>query len=212
MNKLFNKFLILLIVVLTSLGLYLYFSNGIKSEAANTTDGGLSSSSNQTTTAPTEMEQRIADDTSFISTLMSLNGIKIDTSLFSDKSFTKLNDNNVKIAVDTVGRSNPFAVISDGGSSAQPVVSIVTNEATQVTDKTAILNGTVNDSSATGTYFEYGASDTLGKTTNQSKQSMIGGISALITGLTSKTTYYFRSVAKISGTLVYGETISFTTN
>jgi hypothetical protein len=210
MNRFYNKFLIVLVGVILFGGLYIYFSNGLKSEAA---DSSLSSSQGAAASSAVTTDQKIIDDTAFIATLSTLNTIKIDTSLFSDASFTSLNDNNVQIEIGDVGRSNPFALMSvDNTKGTTSTPAVVTNNATQVTDITAILSGTVNGSNATSVYFEYGTiSDALDKKTTPVKQSLIGGFVTNINGLSTKTSYYFRAAAKVNGTVLYGDVVSFTT-
>ena len=218
MIKLTNKFLILLVIIIIFIGGYLYFSNGLKSEAATTSpDGSLSSTTavnaSITTSSTSPINEKIASDIAFISKLASLNSIKIDTSLFSNKLFTKLTDNNIDIETGPVGRLNPFALIGlDGAKSTVIASQVTTKDATQVTDKSAVLNGIVSDPTATSVYFEYGLDQTLGSTTGLLKQSLIGGFNTIITGLTSKATYLYRAVSKINNVLVYGDIISFKTN
>lgn len=54
-----------------------------------------------------------SDATAFLSTLLSLNKIKIDIALFNNPIFTRLKDNTVPILNEGgVGRSNPFAEIT----------------------------------------------------------------------------------------------------
>jgi hypothetical protein len=218
MIKLTNKFLIFLVIVIIFIGGYLYFSNGSKSEAATTSPDGSLSSTTATdasfvTSSTSPVSEKIASDIAFISKLASLNKIKIDTSLFSNKLFTKLTDNNIEIEAGAVGRSNPFALIGLNETKGTVIVSqVITKDATQITDKSAILNGTVSESTATSVYFEYGTNEALGNITGPLKQSLIGGFNTIITGLTSKTTYLYRAVSKINNVLVYGDIISFKTN
>lgn len=207
-----NKFLIMLAILIILGGLYL-FSLGNSNVSAATTDSSLSSSISNSSTS--SLDNRIVEDTAFLSTLTSLTTINIDTSLFSDASFNALNDNTVKLDAVPAGRSNPFATIDTASSNNASVPSspVITNEPSQVTDKTAALNGSLSSlTGVTSTYFEYGSTASLGKVTQPAKQSLIGTFITNIGGLTSKTTYFFRAVAKINGNTVNGEVISFTTN
>jgi hypothetical protein len=211
-----NKFLIVLAVAIMLGGLYVYFYKDLNVSAATQTQSDSSLSSSITgNPSLSSLDDKIAEDTAFLSTLVSLTTINIDTSLFSNQSFNALNDNTVKLEPVAAGRQNPFAAIDvtslDNASvSTSPVI---TNQPTQVTDKTAILNGAVNSASGvTSTYFEYGPTASLGKTTQSAKQSLVGTFIMNISGLASKTTYFFRAVAKINGSIVNGEIISFNTN
>lgn len=218
MTKLINKFFILLVITVIFIGGYLYFSNGQKSEAATTTsDGALSSTTAADASlvagSTSPVSEKIASDIAFISKLASLNKIKIDVSIFSNPLFTKLTDNNIEIAPSAIGRLNPFALIglnSTKGTIVAPVVT--TKDATQVTNNSALLSGIVSESTATSVYFEYGTNEALGNITGPLKQSLIGGFNTIVTGLTSKTTYFYRAVSKIDNVLIYGDVISFKTN
>jgi hypothetical protein len=74
--------------------------------------------------------------TAFLSTLLSLNKIKVDTSIFTSPVFTKLQDNTVPILNDgVVGRSNPFSEIDgttpvDNGMSFPQINNVVDTKST----------------------------------------------------------------------------------
>jgi hypothetical protein len=76
------------------------------------------------------------NSTAFLSTLLSLNRINVDDSIFKTKSFSSLRDNTVPIASDTpVGRPNPFASIDIESSSDSnisfPQINLNTNTSTR---------------------------------------------------------------------------------
>lgn len=205
MRRTFNKFLILFAVLMILGGLYLYFSNGLKSEAA------LSSSLAQSSGMVNgNGDNKINSDISFISTLTSLNNINIDTSLFNNNGFKALNDNAVKLDPVTAGRSNPFAPISLNSFNSSPVV---TNEPIDIGSKTAVFSGSVNNTDKVSTtYFEYGKTDTLGQKTSEATISLIGTFIANISGLDSKTEYFYKACARINGSTTCGDVTSFKTN
>jgi hypothetical protein len=95
--------------------------------------------------------------------------------------------------------------------------SVSTDPATNVTTSSADLNGHVNPNwKDTGGWFEWGTSATL-STYNQTPSQFLGSgnstgtISTSVSGLTSSTTYYYRTVAyNVLGTS-RGNIISFTT-
>jgi uncharacterized repeat protein (TIGR03803 family) len=93
----------------------------------------------------------------------------------------------------------------------------VTNEAARsIASTSAILGATANDNGMTATaYFVYGTSATA-LTSSTTKQTLPPGttaqsITASITGLASKTTYYFRAVASNAKGTGKGAVVSFET-
>ena len=111
MHKTHNKLLAFSALMLVAFGVYTYFSNSLSISAAETT--ALSSSTGGTVGAGAlgTTNDQISQDTAFLATLVSLNKIKIDTSLFKHNGFQALVDNSVKSDVVTPGRNNPFAPI-----------------------------------------------------------------------------------------------------
>jgi phosphodiesterase/alkaline phosphatase D-like protein len=112
------------------------------------------------------------------------------------------------------GATLNFKTIGPAAPSA-PVVS--TNNASNVRNKNATLNGTVNPDGADTTYwFEYStdplmsssALQTTAKTSADSGTSNVKA-SVSITGLTVGTNYYYRLVAQNSFGIVRGKNISF---
>jgi hypothetical protein len=196
-------------------GVYVYFSNDLMAQAATSSTSSISSSQSESDNLLGSVtDNQIQEDTAFLATLISLTKIKIDTSLFGNSSFNSLNDNTVLLEPSVTGRANPFAPISGNAPQAAQVSLVTTNIPTGVTDKTAVLNGAVGSDvdGVTSTYFEYGPTPTFGKSTIPAKQSLIGTFVTSVSGLSSKTTYFFHAVAKVGATLHYGETLSFTTN
>jgi len=213
MNTTHNKFLIILSLILILSGIYLYFSNGTKSEAADSSSSLVSSNGQSPVSGFSSNGETSSVDLSFVNTLTSLTTITINTSLFSDQSFNSLKDNTVKLETNVItGRVNPFAPI-DSSLSSVSIVPITTNTPTQITDKTTILNGSTSSSvGVTGAYFEYGLTEALGINTPVVSQSLIGTFMQKIVNLKPKTTYFFRANAKINGVLQRGDILSFTTN
>lgn len=220
MKKKNNKFLTILMVTLFIGGVSFYISN-------NTNEGSLIqvahgnslessaglASSNPVTTTTSNTSDKISSDISFLTTLASLKKIKIDTALFTNKYFTILKNNSVKIDSIIPGRSNPFSPIDTNKKISNNVISkIVTEDPTQITDKTAVFNGIINDKGdITDAYFEYGTTLNLGNTTPIVKTSLVGTFIKNVVGLSSKTNYFFRACSKINNITTCGEIISFTT-
>lgn len=214
MNKIHNKFLIVLSFALIVSGIYVYTSNTSKSFAADS-DGLTSSLGSSPVSGLTTPDEKIVSDVSFIDTLSSLTQINIDASLFSSKAFNDLKDNTVKLAPGATGRPNPFAPIDPNATSGTETIGspVLTNQPSQITDKTVIFNGTLNTSaSVSSAYFEYGTTEDLGKVTPPADQSLIGTFIKKVVNLNPKTKYFYRASARINGTVVFGDVVSFTTN
>lgn len=208
MRKIYHKFLIVFVITIIFGGLYVYSSNSLKSEAA------LSSSLGNSLPQSSSSDDKIASDISFISTLVNLNRITIDTTLFENKAFQLLKDNTVKLEPVPSGRENPFAPLESGSFASSPYSSpLKTNEPIDVTDKTAVLSGSVNNVDGVNSgYFEYGLTEELGQKTNTSNTSLIGTFISNITNLNPTTTYFYRACARIGGSNLCGNIVSFETN
>ena len=218
MKIIYKKFLIVSTIVIFIGGLYLYFSGNLNSETFVPVAFGSSLSSTtgvEPSTDPSSLgDDKISSDISFLTTLVSLKNIKIDTSLFSNQSFKTLKNNAVIIDPVEAGRINPFApIFASITDNVVATPSVVTDQPTQITDKTAILNGMVNTASGvTDTYFEYGKTINLGSVTSKAEQSLVGAFIKNVSGLIPKTNYFFKACAKINNIAFCGDVVSFTTN
>jgi hypothetical protein len=101
-----------------------------------------------------------------------------------------------------------------GPGTVQVGVAITTNAASNLTNYSATLNGTVNPIGlTTNVYFQYGTTTSYGSTTPS--HSYTGGttqaVSANIAGLNPNTTYHFRLVGINNGGISYGSDRTFTT-
>jgi hypothetical protein len=215
MKNKYNHFLILSTFFFLLGGVYLYFSNEIKVDGVIPVALGSSlvSSNGSSPSTALSIGDQIASDISFLTTLVSLKKMNIDTDLFTNKSFNSLQNNTVVIEPVVAGRQNPFSPIGDmNNTNSIPASPVVTDLPTQITDKTVSLNGTINTlSGVTDTYFEYGITETLGTVTSIAKPSLVGAFIKNISGLIPQTTYFFRACAKINNIKVCGEVVSFTT-
>ena len=109
----------------------------------------------------------------------------------------------------TYGADRTFTTLSATGA---PVV--ITNPATNVTNSSAILNGTVNPHGlSTTVYLQFGRTTNYGsRTPNQTKTgNNYQNVFANISGLSAHTTYHFRIVATNSVGTRYGSDRTFTT-
>jgi hypothetical protein len=97
-----------------------------------------------------------------------------------------------------------------------PAPIVVTTAATGVTERAAVLRGTVNPSGvAARAWFEWGSTPDLGSTTPE--QALGSGtdalpISAALVDLAPGTLYYFRAVGSSAGGTVRGGTLQFRTD
>jgi hypothetical protein len=219
MKKIFNKFLIVVVIVIFTGGVYLSYSNDLVSgpfvKVANASS--LSSSTGFISSALSSLSSsdKISSDIAFLTTLTSLKKITIDTSLFSDKSFISLRNNSVKIDPVIPGRSNPFSPIGVNNKTTSTVSTpkVITDQPTGLTDKSVVFNGTINVANDTAnTYFEYGTTKNLGTVTPIIQPSLVGTFIKNVLGLTPKTDYFYRACAKINNIANCGEVVLFTTN
>lgn len=211
-NKIFKIFLVVITAIIIIGLIYLYIYRSGTSEAADSSP--LSSSSENNKTENDIISEQASLDISFISTLSSLNKIKIDSAFFDSKSFVSLKDNSVVLEEVNPGRENPFSPININNLSPSTTLSkIKTNEPSQISSNSAILNGLVDMADTfSNLYFEYGTTLALDKKTPNVEPSISGSFMANISGLKTKTTYYYRSAVKIGDNILYGDVMSFTTN
>jgi len=93
---------------------------------------------------------------------------------------------------------------------------VTTDPATNITETTASLNGTVNANNSPATVtFEYGLTTAYGNTVNATPGTVTGNsntpVTANITGLTQNTLYHYRCVAVNSAGTTNGNDMTFTT-
>ncbi len=214
MRKTYNIFLIAFSIIILFGGVYLYFSNGLNAQASAPISTDSSLVSQNETSQSGGNNDKLYVDQEFLQILASLTTIKVDNSIFSSEAFKKLNDNGVKLDPVETGRPNPFAPINTSATnSVVQLPPVVTNEALLITATTATLSGNINNlKGVTGTYFEYGPTQVLGKTTAQASPSLIGTFIINLNGLSPQTTYFYRAVAKVNGKSLYGEVISLDTH
>lgn len=214
MKRLYNKFLIVSTIGLIIGGIYLYLSDKLNEDIVNVAFGSSLVSTVDGVSGGSVLDEKINSDISFLTTLVSLKKINIDTTLFSNKSFNALVNNAVKIEPVAAGRQNPFSPISATSSTgAVSALKVITDPVSGLTNTTAVFNGTVNVATGvTDTYFEYGATDKMESVTTTVKQSLVGTFIKNVSGLTPKTTYFYRACAKINGIKLCGDTVSFNTN
>jgi hypothetical protein len=108
----------ILIIVAVGVVLMLVYVFFIRSTGEE--ENGLVSTSSNNELIPTTNQDSL-DTKDFLSVLLSVKSIRLDDAIFSDISFTNLNDSNIVLTPDgNEGRPNPFAPI--GADAALPPV------------------------------------------------------------------------------------------
>ena len=101
---------------------------------------------------------------------------------------------------------------AESGSTKLPKVS--TDNVTGVTEVSAILHGDYSDNGTNGSYyFKYGndRNDLMKTEISSTSGSTYSFVEAQITGLKPYTTYYYVLIGEANGSIVSGDTLSFTT-
>jgi len=75
--------------------------------------GGSLASSNVVDPSVTTIDSQVSSDVAFLTTLIAIKSIKLDTSFFNSKSFKELKDNSIRVGQATPGRINPFNPIGN---------------------------------------------------------------------------------------------------
>ncbi len=230
MNK-SKHFLIVLLVIGCIYGAYVYISKSTQSEASED-NGSLVSSK---PLVGSNSQDKLSGDTLFLSTLVKIKNIKLDTNFFSNELFIILTDNAVQLETVEPGRQNPFSEITTDSTSNSTILGqditnqlpstknpksdtsteskVETTDATKITTNRAILNANVLTSDVvSSSYFEFGSSELLESKTPKVLKTQLGTFATSIIGLKSQKTYYFRAVSVIGNVPYYGEVLSFTTN
>lgn len=102
MNNKKNKVIIVITLLIAAFVVFVYFKN-------NSIDSSGSS---------IVAEQKVAEFAGareILSLLNRMSTVKLDDSIFSDKSFISLNDTTVVLVSQPVGRNNPFAPLGSDG-------------------------------------------------------------------------------------------------
>ena len=91
---------------------------------------------------------------------------------------------------------------------------VLTQEATNITQNSAILAGEVTDCGGCcqlSVWFEYGTTSAYGRQTTHQERYNIGSFSAAVSSLSSCTQYHFRAVARNNTYTGYGQDLTFIT-
>ena len=143
-----------------------------------------------------------------------------DVASSGTKSITVTNgsgcdSNAVTFTINAVGGNGGGG--GGGGGGSYHYATVVTQNATNITANSTILNGTIDpNGSNTTAWFEYGTSSNLSSVSetvhvNQGSGTNASALAQSISGLAPSTTYYFRAVANNTYGTVKGNIYSFTT-
>ena len=131
MKSNFKKIIIIVVIIVILALLFIFISKKSPDAIPN-----LSSSTEDTSTNSQDAGAA-ADD--FLTWLLSVKSINLDTSVFSDPAFVSLNDSSILLTPDgTEGRPNPFAPI---GVDVSLVVPSGTSSTTTTLSNTQEKNG-----------------------------------------------------------------------
>lgn len=208
-SSIIKKIVILLIVIVIGAVVYNVF---FKSKAPV---GNLSSSAPIATTgAGSVTETTVGRE--LLATLLNLRTIKLNDQIFTNPSFTSLQDFTITlVGLGNEGRPNPFAPIGTDQSGGQAQVSsVATAPATNITKNSATLGGVIsNNSNSFSGWFEWskvGATPAI-KTPTVTFPGTITSFSAPITGLLPSTQYTYKVFVKIGDLTLPGASVAFTT-
>lgn len=215
MSKKVKIFVIVILVIAALIALFSYLGNKNPTPAAS----GLSSSATETGVVPAGGTGDITPDASassqFSATLLAVNSINLDTSIFSNPAYEALRDYPVALGTAIIGRVNPFAPIgSDAPSSGvAPSLQVQTLAPGKITASSTELGAlvTVNTTAPVTVVFEYGLTDSFGTTTPPVNVTKSGTALFTAKGLTPATQYYVQAIAVQGSSTATSNTMSFTT-
>lgn len=120
------------------------------------------------------------------------------------------------ITATSEGKSGTATVTVTPPPSAMKAPTVVTNDASSITDSTAVLSGTVNPNGGETRYwFEISARQNMSNSSSSDSITISGGaevaVAITVSGLADDSTYYYRVVARNNVGLTYGDTIKFNT-
>lgn len=98
--------------------------------------GGSLASSNVVDPSVVIIDSQVSSDVAFLTTLIGIKNIKLDTSFFNSQSFKELKDNSIRVGQATPGRINPFSPIGGNENNVSPLDVVVTDQSSDIIDNT----------------------------------------------------------------------------
>ena len=109
---------------------YIFFLEPAPTQQNLISSGTTNAVSTNTGSTP---DQNSAISQDFLSTLLNINSLKLDGTIFSDPAFTNLHDSSILLTIPTdEGRANPFAPIGVDATPSTPAT-MTTNPSTPST-------------------------------------------------------------------------------
>ncbi len=200
---------LLVIVIIASLAGTGYSIFRARGNADAATTAGLTTSG--IPDSPLAPNKTLGVGNEFVTLLLNIRSIKLDSSIFSDKSFRSLQDFSRPIPPDTnPGRPNPFAPL--GVDSVGVSTQVSTSNPSSLSATGVTLNGTlVVGGVDIEHWFDYGTTTSLGTETTHKSQQNPGAFAETISGLLPNTVYYAKAVASIGGQIVAGNQVTWKT-
>jgi hypothetical protein len=157
------------------------------------------------------------------SNLTGATGITIDSATCSSFVVVSATSATCTTPAGSAGTASVIVTTPSGINSANTLFTYVdaptatTSAATSMTTTGATLNGTVNDNGASTTVtFDYGPTNSYGSSVTATQSPITAGsstaVSAVLSGLTCRTTYHFRVSATNSVNTTNGSDATFTTS
>ncbi len=217
MNKTVKKIVIGLLVAFVLYNLYRVFAP--KKHTETVTTNGISNVASVETSEKKESIERL------LALLLSVNTIKLSSTIFSTPEFQSLQDFSLSDEQQNLvldfGRKNPFLPIGDESAGtyvnvegSQNAGNVKTNPVTSSTISSALLVGENTLSNTSEQYFEWGTVGVvpLGQTTPTVAKTASKTYTYTLGNLLPNTVYFYRAVVKTKDAkTVVGEIQSFKT-
>jgi hypothetical protein len=162
MPKIRNILIFVAIVVVLILGYFLFIKSSSSNQASLVSSSANTGSTSSSSPASTNGSGTAGVTEDFLSTLLSINTIKLDTSIFSNPAFSSLRDSSITLVPDsTQGRPNPFAQFGNDGVSTSTSSTIITSTPSTTSSTVPVSTSKTTPSPSTPN------TETAGKTINQ---------------------------------------------
>ncbi len=210
------KIIIVIVGVAGLAGIGSFYANSKSSVALAQSNSPLQSSTGVTAPLGEDLGSDATISDPFLGLLLNMRNIRFDESIFSNPSFTILQDFSTTIQGDgNQGRPNPFAPIGTDAVVQQQLFTLTTEPPTDITPTSAVLKGSISSGGiAQEVHFEYGLQPTppFANSTIKVPQNLnTGAFVFTLPGLNPNTTYFVRGMGKIGGNPLIGNVVSFRT-